>query len=92
MPNGFIKDPDAKLPYSWDWGPWLTAEGDTISAATVLVPAGLTAAGEPLVDGSFVTQRIEGGDVGSVYKLTCRITTAGGLVDERSMHLTIMER
>lgn len=87
-----IKDPDAKLPYSWDWTPWLTKENDTINDATVSVPEGLTAIGEPLIDGGFVTQRLEGGAVGSVYKLTCRITTTGGLVDERSMHLTIMDR
>lgn len=87
-----IKDPEARLPYTWNWTSWLAGEGDTIDGATVLLPPGLTAIGEPVIDGGFVTQRVAGGTVGLVYRMICRITTTGGLADDRSIHLTIMDR
>ncbi|MGW0920058.1 phage fiber-tail adaptor protein [Streptomyces sp. NPDC002755] len=92
MSTSFTKDPAARLDYSWDWTPWLAQVDDTISAATVAVPEGLTAVGTPVVDDGFVTQRVSGGTVGATLKLVCQITTVGGLVDERSMYLTIMDR
>ena len=92
MTTSYIKDPAARLDYTWDWTLWLADAGDTISSATVLVPEGLTAVGAPVVDGAFVTQRVEGGTVGATIKMVCQITTIGGLIDERSMDLTIMER
>ena len=88
----YIKDPAARLPYTWNWTPWLTAEGDTIDEATVTMPDDLTAFGPRIVDGGFVTQIVEGGVVGTTYRMVCQITTVGGLVDERSINLTIMDR
>lgn len=90
--NSYIKDPSAKLDYTWDWALWLAEVDDTISSATVTVPAGLTAVSSPVVDGGFVTQRVEGGEVDGAYRMVCQITTAGGLVDERSIYLTIADR
>lgn len=92
MSDSFIKDPAARLDYSWDWTAWLADVGDTISSATVTVPAGLTAVGSPVVDGGLVTQRVEGGDVDGAYRLVCQITTVDGLIDERKIDLTISER
>jgi hypothetical protein len=92
MPPNYIKDPAALLPYSWDWTAWLAGAGDTISSATVLVPEGLTAVGSANVDGTVVTQRVSGGSSGAIYKMVCQITTAGGLIDERSIQLTVMDR
>ncbi|WP_069769818.1 hypothetical protein [Streptomyces sp. LUP30] len=92
MSSSFIKDPSALLNYSWDWSAWLAEVADTISSATVTVPVGLTAVGSPVVDGAFVTQRVSGGVVDSVYALVCQITTSTGLVDERSITLTINNR
>jgi hypothetical protein len=80
------------LDYSWDWSAWLADVGDTISSATVTVPVGLTAVGEPVVDTAIVTQRVSGGAVDGQYKMVCQITTTGGLVDERSIYLTIADR
>lgn len=90
--DSFIKDPAARLDYTWDWGPWLADVNDTISSATVTVPDGLTAVTEAVVGETLVTQRVEGGDLNGSYRLVCQITTAGGLVDERSIDLTISER
>ncbi|WP_445520410.1 phage fiber-tail adaptor protein [Streptomyces sp. NEAU-174] len=92
MPNNFVKDPQALLDYTWDWSAWLADVSDTISTATVTVPAGLTAVGAPTVGDTAVTQRVSGGTVDAAYAMVCQITTAGGLIDERSIYLTIGER
>lgn len=90
--DSYTKDPAARLPYTWDWTPWLAEITDTISSATVTVPDGLTAVGAPVVDDGFVTQRVEGGTIDEAYRMVCQITTAGGLIDERSIYLTISNR
>ena len=92
MSDSFIKDPQARLDYTWDWGLWLADVNDTISTATVTVPDGLTADGSAVVGDTAVTQRVSGGDVDGAYRMVCQITTAGGLVDERSINLTIIDR
>lgn len=92
MSDSFVKDPSALLDYSWDWSAWLAEIADTISSATVVVPAGLTAVGAPVFTDTAVTQRVSGGVVDSVYTVVCQITTARGLIDERSIYLTISER
>jgi hypothetical protein len=88
----YIKDPSARLDYSWDWADWLGDVTDTIASATVTVPDGLTAVDEPVVSDAVITQRVSGGTVGETYKLVGQITTAGGLVDERSITLIIRNR
>lgn len=90
--NSYIKDPSARLDYTWDWTPWLADVDDTTSSATVAVPDGLTAVGSPVVNEGFVTQRVAGGTLDEEYTLVCQITTVGGLIDERSIYLTISER
>jgi hypothetical protein len=92
MSNTFIKDPSALLEYSWDWSAWLAEVADTISSASVSVPAGLTAVGSPVVGEAVVTQRVSGGTADGSYTLVCQITTASGLVDERSIFLTVSQR
>ena len=92
MSDSFIKDPAALLDYSWDWSAWLAEVDDTITPANVSVPDGLTAVGSPTVTDTAVTQRVSGGVVDGAYTLVCQITTVGGLVDERSIYLTISER
>ena len=89
MPKNYVKDPAARLDYTWDWSEWLAEVADTISSATVTMPAGLTAAGAPTVDDGAVTQRVSGGTLDDTYRMVCQITTAGGLIDERSIYLTI---
>lgn len=92
MSNSYIKDPSARLDYTWDWTAWLAEVSDAVSSATVVVPAGLTAVGLPVIDGGFVTQRVEGGTVEAAYRMVCQIVTVGGLIDERSIDLTISNR
>jgi hypothetical protein len=92
MSDSFIKAPAELLDYGWDWAPWLAEVNDTISAATVSVPEGLTAVGSPVVDDAVVTQRVTGGAEGATCKMVFQITTAGGLIGQRSIYLTILER
>jgi hypothetical protein len=85
------KTPAARLDYTWDWTDWLAGVGDVLDTATVAVPDGLTAVGASVVDDGVVTQRISGGDVGATYELVCQMTTVGGLIDEKTIALTIVE-
>jgi hypothetical protein len=94
--NGYVKsyvqDPSARLDYTWDWSDWLADVDDTLSLATVTLPDGLTAAGATVVDGAFVTQRVEGGVLDTTYEMVCQIATVGGLIDQRTIYLTILDR
>lgn len=90
--DSYIKAPAERLDYTWDWGPWLADINDTIASAAVAVPAGLTAVSAPVVADGLVTQRVEGGDLDGGYRMVCQITTVGGLVGQKSVDLTILER
>lgn len=92
MSDSYIKDPGARLDYTWDWADWLATAGDTMSTATVILPEGLTAAESPVVDAPFVTQKVSGGTLGVTYRMVCQITTGGGLIDRKSIHLTILDQ
>jgi hypothetical protein len=92
MPFSATKDPSARLDYTWDWRPWLAKIDDTASTATVVIPEGLTAVNATVIDDGLVTQRVEGGVVGETYKMVCRITTAGGQIDEKTINLTILNQ
>lgn len=92
MADSFVKDPAARLDYTWDWADWLADVDDTIASASVTVPAGLTAVGAHSNTTTAVTQRISGGELNDAYTVVCQITTVGGLIDERSIHLTIGNR
>lgn len=92
--DSYNKDPAGRLDYTWDWAAWLAATGDTIdpSGTTVTVPPGLASEGQPVITETDVTQRVSGGTLGDTYRMVCQITTAGGLIDERSIFLTIADR
>ncbi len=88
------KDPNAVLDYTFDWAAWLTPIEDTIASVAWVVPA---AAGSIEVESSTSTSTtataiVSGGVVGQKERLTCRITTADGRVDDRSVFLKIKER
>lgn len=88
------KDPDAKLPYTVDWSAWLTAEGDTAASAVWIVPDGLVQESSPapsLASGK-ATVWLSGGTAGQNYVVTCRLTTTGGRIDDRSFRVPIRDR
>lgn len=87
----YKKDPNATLDYTVDWGPWLTPLLDTITTATWLPEAGLTVVSSSNTD-TTATAFVSGGTLETTPLLTCRITTAGGRTDDRSLTLKIVNR
>lgn len=90
MSSTFIKDPDAELDYQWNWAGWLV-DGDTIDTYTLSAPAGLTL-GSSTNTTTAVTAWLSGGTLGAAYDVRCRIVTADGRTDDRTLRLTIRNR
>jgi len=89
--KGFVKDPQAILDYSLDWGPWL--DGDTISTSNWVVASPLVIeSGTESFDSTTTVLFISGGTAGQAYLVTNTITTAAGRTDERSFELRIRNR
>lgn len=86
----FTKDPDAVLPYVFDWTDWL-ASGETISSATMTVETGLTKDSETNTTTTH-TVWVSGGTIGTRYLLTSRVTTNLGKTDDRSALVRITDR
>jgi hypothetical protein len=90
--KGFIKDPDATLDYSFDWGPWLGGT-DTVISSTWTVESGLSIVpASEAFDDTTTTVFITGGAVGENYTLKNTITTNGSRTDERSIEIKIRNR
>lgn len=87
----YKKDPDAILDYTFDWAPYLLPTTDTIATATWLPDAGLTVVSQSHT-ASTATAFVSGGTAGQSLNLTCRITTAGGRTDDRTITLVIVNR
>jgi hypothetical protein len=84
------KDPDAILDYTLNWSTeWL--EGDTISTATWSASTGITVVSSTIT-GGLTTVWLSGGTAGRQYEVQCRITTAGGRKDDRTLLITCAER
>lgn len=86
-PRKFVKDPGAKLDYTFDWSQYL-ADGETIQSQTVTVPNGLT---ESLVSANdtAVTVWVEGGTADTDYDVVCQVTTSAGRIDERTIIIQV---
>lgn len=87
----FKKDPDAVLDYTFDWTAWLLPLLDTIVTATFIPDTGLTVQSQSHTT-TTATAFVAGGAVGTSMNLTCRITTAGGRTDDRTIVLKIVNR
>ena len=89
----FTKDPDATLTYSIDWsvgpnnGPgWLGA--DTLASAVWTAPTGMSKVSESNTT-TVATVKVSGGTDGVDYLWLCRVTTAGGLTDDRTILIQV---
>jgi hypothetical protein len=84
------KDPDAVIPYSFDWSDWLG--GETILTSEWIVPAGITLQNEAVdAPGQITTIVLSGGTAGETYLITNRITTATR-TEDRSMRIPVRTR
>ena len=94
-----LKDPQAKLDYSFEWAPWLTNVADTIASVEheVTVEAGdLTpvVASDSSFQGTKTVVWLSGGTVGKTYRVTSRITTTNSIarIDDRSIFVKVVQR
>lgn len=88
----FIADPTAVLDYAINWASWPLQTGETITASTWTVPAGITqTTPAPSFTSTTTTIWLTGGTIGATYRLTNHVTTSGGRQDERSFDVTIAD-
>jgi hypothetical protein len=89
MPQSFTKDPNAVLDYQIDWSTWLGT--DTISSATWTVATGLTKTTDSKTT-TTTTVWLSGGTAGTTYSVACRIVTAGGRTDDRTVQIKVEDK
>jgi len=87
------KDPDATLDWIFDWNDWLGAT-EVIDSVEFEVDPGISI---DEVKGFTYTQKtatvwLTGGTEGQVYRVTCRVTTNEGRIDDRSFTLRCTNR
>jgi hypothetical protein len=85
------KDPNASLDYRVDWTDWLGTDTIATSDWTVSPSGGLTI-GSSSNASKTATTFLSGGTPGQVVRVTNRITTAVGRIDERSFNVRLIER
>ena len=85
------KDPHSRLDYPFDWSAWLADAGDTLVTAE-FEAVGVTAETAQAPSGGVAYPWVSGGVAGQPASVTCRITTAGGRVDDRTLNFLIVER
>ena len=83
-----VKTPNESIDYQFDWTTWLSGFNDTLASVVWTVPSGLTA-GASSNSTTTATQTISGGSVGNDYVVTCKVTTTGGRIGERSFMLQV---
>lgn len=84
-----IKDPNAVLDYGIDLVDWLN-NSDSLASVTGIA-VGITADNVRIL-GSQVLANISGGTVGEEASYTFRFTTAGGMIDDRTIYFDIQDR
>jgi hypothetical protein len=85
------KSPYADLSYTVNWSAWLQG-ADTLDTVTWEVPSGLTKVSDTISGGNKAVVRLTGGTAGSEYDVVCKVTTVGGLKDQRTLHFVIVAR
>lgn len=88
------KDPNATKDYAIDFaaeGDSFLIDGDTLVSAVWTVPAGLNKVNE-LMHATKPKVVLSGGTLATSYLVNCRITTANGIVDDRSFRVIIKEQ
>jgi hypothetical protein len=90
-----LKDPDAVLDYSIDWGAEYLATGDLLTQSDwSVIPdesGGVTIVGSDF-DARTSTVKASGGVPGKIYKLVNQVVTDSGRTDDRSVVLRVEKR
>lgn len=76
------------LDYSIDWEDWLGT--DTIASVTWTVPTGLTKDSQSNTT-TVATVWLSGGTADTLYAVECRIMTAGGRTQDKTVYLRVAQ-
>jgi hypothetical protein len=92
----FSKDKDANLDYSVDWTGWLKGESgtdtDVLTGSTWFVDDAALLIGVNTRNNYTTTVWLSAGAEGKTYRVTNRVTTQKGRIDDRSFTLEIREK
>lgn len=91
MSKEYKKDPQATLDYTFDWSDWLN-DSDSIATNEVTVSSVDITLESKTANAGAVTAWISGGVENKRYGVTCKITTAEGRIDERTIYLYVLNR
>lgn len=80
------KDPDETIDFAFNWAAFLGT--DTIATATFSLPDGLTQVSTSNTTKT-ATIFVSGGTAGYSYRITCRITTAGGRTKDKTIRIKV---
>lgn len=90
-----LKDPEALLDYAIDWGAEYLGEGDLIADSNWSVspdePSGVSISANSF-DERFSSVTVAGGLPGRLYRLSNRVVTESGRIDDRSIMLRVEKR
>jgi len=90
-----LKDPNAVLDYSIDWGAEYLNGGELLARSDWSVvpdePGGVTVVGSDF-DATTASAKAAGGLAGRLYRLVNRVTTDAARVDERSILIRVENR
>jgi hypothetical protein len=90
------KDTEAVLFYTFDWSLWLPT-GDSLASTQYTITARANDP-DPLeiesqgVSAATTFVELSNGQEGKTYTVTCRITTANGLIDRRNFRVKVLAR
>lgn len=100
----FTQDPSEILDYTLDWTA-LLVEGDSLAAVIFLPDSGLNLLSQDFTNEgtlwwlqanntnrSIATVWLYGGNVGSLYNVSCHITTVAGRQENRTFQIKIQEK
>jgi len=92
------KDVEAQLIYTFDWSEWLDT-GGTVSTVDYTVAARRNDRSPIVEEDSGVSGdnlstyiEISGGQVDKTYIVSCKVTTANGLIDKRNFQMKVVDR
>ena len=89
-----LKDPDAVLDYSIDWGAEYLGEDQLVESdwsVSPVEPGGLTVEGSEF-DAVTSVVKASGGAAGKIYRLINHVVMASGRLDSRSIVLRVEKR
>lgn len=87
----FVKDPGSSVAHAVDWDAGYLAGRSLAQSQWSVIPVGLTLTGAQLVGGR-TSILLGGGAVGTLYRVTNRVTLSDGSSDERTLVVRVEDR